>query len=393
MARLNAFARRLPATVLELSGADETYAWEAVRGPVAFERATLFSGVDSRTIAPKKVARRIQDALSRFNPSVVAIPGWSYTEAIAAVQWCAATKTPSILLSDSTAWDERRQGWKEWIKSRIVSLHSAGFVAGSPHADYLAALGMDPARITLGYDVIDNDYFSRGADEARNSGAVLRAKHHLPAHYFLVSGRFVEKKNLATIVTAYARYRGLASGANEMPWDLVILGDGPLRPQLLEQITELNLDAGVHLPGFKQYPELPEFYGLAGAFIHASTTEQWGLVVNEAMASGLPVLVSNRCGCAQDLVRENHNGFAFDPLNVDELARRMKQVASPELSQDARAMGAASREIIARWGLERFTAGLATAAETALSTPQGPMPWLDRGLLELLVRRRVPAEN
>ncbi len=85
---------------------------------------------------------------------------------------------------------------------------------------------------------------------------------------------------------------------NPEMWDLVLLGDGPLKPTLLKLISSLGLESCVHLPGFKQYDELPVYLGLAETFIHASTTEQWGLVVNEAMASGLPVLVSNRCGCA-----------------------------------------------------------------------------------------------
>ncbi len=71
------------------------------------------------------------------------------------------------------------------------------------------------------------------------------------------------------------------------------------------------------LPGFKPYDELPVYYALANAFVHASTSEQWGLVVNEAIATGLPVIVSNRCGCAPELV--NGNGFTFDPTNEDEL--------------------------------------------------------------------------
>ena len=82
----------------------------------------------------------------------------------------------------------------------------------------------------------------------------------------------------------------------------------------------------MHLPGFKPYDELPVYYALANAFVHASTTEQWGLVVNEAIASGLPVIVSNRCGCAPELV--NGNGFTFDPTNEHELTARLLEMAS-----------------------------------------------------------------
>src|SRR5438034_9827058 len=87
--------------------------------------------------------------------------------------------------------------------------------------------------------------------------------------------------------------------------------------------TTLFRSEYVHLPGFKQYEELPIFYGLADAFIHASISEPWGLVVNEAMASGLPVLVSIACGCEGDLVKEKVNGFSFNPVRFGKIAQLM----------------------------------------------------------------------
>src|ERR1035441_8598070 len=150
------------------------------------------------------------------------------------------------------------------------------------------------------------------------------------------------------------------SSSPVVPWSLVLLGDGPLRSALNSQLSTLNLHSHVLLPGFKQYPDLPVYYGLASAFIHASTTEQWGLVVNEAMASGLPVLVSNRCGCATDLVQEGKNGFTFDPCNVEQLAQLMAKISAFQLSS-LLAFGDASRQIISNWGPERFAHGLKEA--------------------------------
>ena len=122
------------------------------------------------------------------------------------------------------------------------------------------------------------------------------------------------------------------------------------------------------LAGFRQYDELPAWYGLASAFVHASTTEQWGLVVNEAMASGLPVLVSNRCGCAPDLVEDGVNGFTFDPYDVEALAGLMQRVAAMTDERRA-AMGRAGQRIIAEWGPERFAEGLMQAVEARMRRP------------------------
>jgi glycosyltransferase involved in cell wall biosynthesis len=142
----------------------------------------------------------------------------------------------------------------------------------------------------------------------------------------------------------------------------------------------------VLLPGFKQYPELPAYYGLASAFVHASTTEQWGLVVNEAMASGLPVLVSNRCGCATDLVQEGVNGFTFDPYSVEAIAHAMQRVWQME-DGELKKMGAQSARIITNWGPERFATGLEAAARKAIEVGPRRMNWRQRLVLPALINR------
>ena len=164
----------------------------------------------------------------------------------------------------------------------------------------------------------------------------------------------------------------------------MLLGDGPLRSSILNLRSSLGLDACVHLPiAFKQYDELPVYYGLASAFVHASITEQWGLVVNEAMASGLPVLVSNHCGCAADLVQEGVNGFTFDPYNVEQLAQFMFKLST--LNPQPSTLGAASRRIIANWGPGRFAAGLQAAVEKAVEAGPKRASLLQRMILQVLL--------
>jgi glycosyltransferase involved in cell wall biosynthesis len=130
----------------------------------------------------------------------------------------------------------------------------------------------------------------------------------------------------------------------------------------------------VHFPGFKQAGELPAYYGLAQVFILASSHfEPWGLVVNEAMAAGLPVLVSKACGCAVDLVQEGVNGFTFDPYDVQGLARLLEKMSSREV--DLPAMGAASRRLIADWTPGVFAQNLFNAAAAAMAAKQARAGW------------------
>jgi glycosyltransferase involved in cell wall biosynthesis len=105
-----------------------------------------------------------------------------------------------------------------------------------------------------------------------------------------------------------------------------------------------------------------------------------GLVVNEATANGLPVLVSNRCGCAMDLVKDGVNGFTFDPYNVEEMAQAMFQLSACQPSRLSE-MGDASRKIISNWGPERFTQRLKAAAECAPNVGPKMVSLLDRVLL------------
>ena len=166
---------------------------------------------------------------------------------------------------------------------------------------------------------------------------------------------------------------------------MVLVGDGPLRETLNTQLSTLNLHDHVQMPGFKQYGELPAYYGLASAFIHASTTEQWGLVVNEAMATGLPVLVSDRCGCATDLVKEGVNGFTFDPYNIEQLAQLMVRISAFNFQLSA--SGNASREIISHWGVDRFASGLKTAVETVIGAGRVKPTLFQRVLLKALLAK------
>jgi 1,2-diacylglycerol 3-alpha-glucosyltransferase len=399
-ARLRALGRRMPTVAIEFSREDSTYAWSEVKGEDGFQRITLFQEGDSNSHPKAEVVRRVQKALEQSQPLAVAVPGWSSTEAFAAIEWCNIHRVPVISMSESTEWDEKRVWHKEYIKARIVSLASSGLVGGTPHAEYISKLGIPRSRIFCGYDVVDNDYFTAKAAEVRSQPPA--AGILLSSPFFLASARFVAKKNLSRLIEAYARYRQVAeesaTGIRRIetavqlpatsnqpataPWDLVLLGDGPLRPALSSQISTLNLHPYVQMPGFKQYDELPLYYGRASVFIHASTTEQWGLVVNEAMASELPVLVSNRCGCAADLVKEGVNGFTFDPLNVGQMVEVMLKISDIRFPiSDFRA---ASKEIISQWNLNRFAAGMSEAVKAAVMNLPPRIGLIDRLLLQAL---------
>ncbi|MEI6082630.1 MAG: glycosyltransferase family 1 protein, partial [Verrucomicrobiota bacterium] len=371
LARLRAASAACDVLAVEFGSSSAEYDWNASEA-AGLKRVALNDRGSSHELSPEEFQRRLLKVLDEYQPDVLVVPGWGYRGALLALQWSLARKVPAVVMSESTAWDDVRKPIKEWVKRRIIGLFSSALVGGTPHRSYMEELDMHSDRIFLGYDAVDNSFFEAEGLRLKAKSEKERELWEKKKPYFLASARFIEKKNLFRLLKAYERYRrdaarlveGRASRVegqtqqlsigNEQPtpWGLVLLGDGELRSELEKLRSELGLESCVQMPGFKQYEELPGYYANAGAFIHASTTEQWGLVVNEAMASGLPVLVSNRCGCAADLVKDGVNGWTFDPSNEEQLAHLMLRISSDE---DGRLkMGEKSREIIAEWGPERF---------------------------------------
>jgi 1,2-diacylglycerol 3-alpha-glucosyltransferase len=343
---------------LELAGRAKTYPW--IVQEQAGSPTTLFPEMAVEEVPSWISVRRAWEFFNGMQPDALAVCGYDSPVMLAALAWSKKHKKITILMSDSKADDQPRRSWKELLKRRLVRCYDAGLVAGSPHIEYAISLGMPPQRIFCGYDVVDNDGFAQGAAAARKREAQWRQRLNLPNPYFLTVSRLIKKKNLFRLIEAYKKYRSLSCFP---PWDLVICGSGPLEKPLKDSAAGLP---AIHFAGFKQIDELKAYYGLAGVGILASSHfEQWGLVVNEAMAAGLPVLVSRACGCARDLVQEGVNGFSFDPHDLEGLAGLMTEMSSGEV--DLQALGEASRRLIADWHPEVFAENLFRAVETALA--------------------------
>ena len=374
IARMLGAAAHGDVVAVEARPSNTEYAWEKPVVPAPLQYLPLAGTGTLRDIVAEFDAK-----LAPLAPAAVALPGWSSRAAFAALIWARRHGVPAILMSETNGWDFARKPVAEWVKRRIVAHFAAGLVTSTSQADYLESLGLRASAIFRGYNAIDNAFFAQ-----RAADAVMPAGLHpaVRGRYFLTSNRFIEKKNLARLLDAYAAFRQGRPG-DATDWPLVLLGDGELRPALEAQRRKLGLDAHVLLPGFRQIDELPSFYGTAGAFVHASTTEQWGLVVNEAMASGLPVAISNRCGCAEVLVEDGVTGLLFDPLDTDAIAQALTRLTDPAT---AAAFATRGRERVGAWGPERFGSGMADAVRAALARPARP-GLLDRGVLDLVARR------
>lgn len=345
---------------LEVASTDRQYGWEPAPGGDGFERRTLFAEAAYEDLPRGAIARAVTASLDRLDPSVVAVNGWSAPEARAAAAWCHRHGRTAVVMSETKADDRQRTWWKEAVKRLIVRSFDGALVGGRCHADYLAALGLPRQRIRCGYDVVDNGRFAAGARAARLAAGRLRGALRLPSRYFFACTRFLPRKNVDTLLHAYALYSERAGAG---AWGLVVAGSGPEETALRALADGLGL-RGVRWPGFVQYDELPVYYGLAGAFVHPAKAEAWGLVVNEAAASGLPLLVSHAVGAGPELVRHGDNGLLFDPSDREDMARALAAMAGMDEAR-RREMGRASERIVADWTPERFGRELMAAAGIA----------------------------
>jgi glycosyltransferase involved in cell wall biosynthesis len=307
-------------------------------------------------------------------------------ESLAAIAWAHRSNVPIVLMSETQRIDGPRARYRELVKSRIVRACHAALVGGREQGDYVRWLGMPGDRIFFGYDAVDNDHFREGADRARASAPELRSALGLPERYLLASARFIAKKNLPRLISAFRD----ALAHDSAPHHLVILGDGPERLAIRHAIRQAGLESRVHLPGFQPYERLPAYYGLSEAFIHVSLVEQWGLVINEAAAAGLPLIVSRPCGAAAELIEVGANGLLVDPMDTASIGHALAAIMRAPAGKRT-AMGLRSRQIVAAWGPDRFADGLVRAVDAALATPVRHLTAWDRLMLRALSRRSISA--
>ncbi|CAH0995247.1 D-inositol-3-phosphate glycosyltransferase [Emticicia aquatica] len=281
--------------------------------------------------------------VNKFKPDVINLPGYYEPAMNIVLFYCRFKGIKVIISSDSTESDNPNVGWREAMKSFIVTKAQGFFCYGTKSADYICKLGMNPEHILVANNSVDNERVERVFNEALLEKEASKKAYKLKKYNFIYVGRLIEIKNLDNLLAAYK------SLAND-DWGLIILGDGSEENKLKQYVSDNNLEGVCFIEGQPWY-EVPKILALADVFILPSYSEPWGLVVNEAMAAGLPIIVSNKCGSAFDLVLENENGYTFNPSNITELTKVLnKFIDNPDI---IRPFGQKSKEIIKRFSPEQ----------------------------------------
>jgi glycosyltransferase involved in cell wall biosynthesis len=285
-------------------------------------------------------------ALAASQPEVVVVSGWSTFASQAAAAWCRRRRVPYVLLVESNERDAR-PGWRRAVKEAVVPPIVAGaaevLVVGSLAREAMRARGVDDARISLFADTIDVAEFAKEADRLVARRDELRAEAGLsPDDVAVLSvARLAPEKGVDTLIRA-------AALVGDPRLVVVLAGTGAER----QRLEGLAASLGVRLVLLPEVPweRIPERFAVADVFALLSRHEPWGVVVNEAAASGLPLVLSDRVGAAFDLLDDGRNGAlvpADDPVAAADAIR-------PLVSEPGRraAAGLASRELMRSWGYE-----------------------------------------
>ena len=228
---------------------------------------------------------------------------------------------------------------------------------GTLNKEHYRRIGVPEERLFRMPYAVDNEWFQqRIAEAAANREAFRRELGLEPGRpVALFAGKFIPRKRPQDLIAAFkAIVRDPAAGN---PY-LLIAGDGEMR----DELTALAADApegSIRFLGFRGQTELPPLYDIADVFVIPSEMEPWGLVTNEAMNAGIPIIATTEVGAARDLVRDGENGFVLQPGNVAGLSAALLRIFS-DAGLRAR-MGQASLRIINNWGFAEDVAGLKEA--------------------------------
>jgi len=288
--------------------------------------------------------------------AVIFFLGWGTISSLLGMAACRMRGTPVLMFGDSSFVPPETSivsRLRAGLLRTIIGLTDRFLVSGNLNADYYRHYGADPSRFHLVPWAIDNARFEEGSRFASGEREAMRARFDIgPDDLAIVfSGKFLPRKDPMTLLRAVDAMQLRQRAA------VIFLGNGGLREEMESFARERRLN--VHFAGFVNQTDLPKHYAMADVFVLPSFDDPRATVVNEAMASGLPVIITDRCGPIGDIVQHGDNGFVFAPGDVPALTRHLDALAAdPELR--AR-MARRSREIIDTWDYSAGVRGVMEA--------------------------------
>lgn len=301
----------------------------------------------------KKPFADLNKVTKSFRPDVVLYTGWHFFGMVQIFSRLITSNIPIILRMDSNGI-KHRSSLHKWIYRKLLSFVKIGLVVGRENQEFCLSLGMKQRQIILCPHVVDNHFFSDRADKARSSNVQIRNRWNIPkdSYCFLFAGKLQDKKRPLDLLEAL-KIVYQASGSSIY---LLMVGTGKLENECVSYA--LANDLPVTFTGFLNQTQMPEAYAVTDCIVLPSgDDETWGLVINEAMSCGLPAIVSDKVGCAKDLVHDSQTGYIYKSGEINQLSFRMDyMVRNQELS---RQMGQNAKILMEKkYSLDQVTRGV-----------------------------------
>lgn len=306
-------------------------------------REELLQGISNRRFVAKQMSPEIADDVAAWKPDVILLCGWYYGPYRALLD-DPRLKHARFLLGMDTPWTGSwRQRVNRLLLRRFMSRMDQVIVAGPRSAEFARRIDPTPGKIVSGL---------YGFDFGRFFDAGTSRTGEWPKR-FLFAGRYVPVKGIDVLLDAYARYRTMISD----PWPIDFSGTGP-------EGERLRGREGVCDVGYTQPSALPELFAGHGVFVMPSREEPWGVAIAEAAASGLPLICTDVCGAAADLLRQYYNGVIVSSEDPQMLAEALLWAHQqyPRLSE----MGHRSRELSQPFSAEAWAERVYGCFEYAL---------------------------
>ena len=314
--------------------------------------------------------RRIGDAIRATSPDVVLLMGWHSITQLRALAWCRFRGIPVLYRGDTHLGQAPRGlsriawGARTWF---LLRQFAGALAVGRRARAYLRRFGVDPTRIFDSPHAVDGARFVQAAEPWQGSDGRRRAQLSFgldPARpVLLFAGKLVAIKRPLDLVAAVARLGD--------DTQLLVCGDGPLREAMVAAARAAQLP--LTMAGVMAQPDLPRAYAAADALVLPSERETWGLVINEALACGVPVIASTGCGAVDDLVHPGASGEHFTPGDVAGLADAIRRLRAR--SGDREALAALCRACVAPNDFAAASRGLLAACHAV-----APRHWRERAM-------------
>lgn len=348
---------------IEIAPRSAVYAWERPALPDDFEILTLFPDRAVEAVGVGAEVRGVLAAVRRARVRHLFISGYERPASFLIALLCRLIGVRAHVFLDSKFDDKPRRLPLELLKSVMMLPYRTGFAAGPRAEAYLRFLGLRRRPVAQGYDTVSLARMRALAPASPMASGIAWAERP-----FLIVARFVPKKNLAFALEAFALYRARGGGR-----DLVLCGSGPLEAELRARAGALGISGAVAFRGFCAQPEVAAAMASALCLLIPSVEEQWGLVVNEALAFDLPILAAPGVGAAELLVRPLVNGHVLDIDEHEGWARAMLDIGEDEALWTRLCAG--SRRLAPRGDVRAFVAAVETLTGVR-AAPRGARPAL-----------------